>query len=198
MRRTRVYAGATVVAAMAILSGIKLQPSWAQSDGSMDRAYISRMLDGLHDAASKADGEQYFSYFADGAVFLGTQGDERWAMREFREYAMPRFAEGKGWTYASRTRHIYLNDAGNAGWFDEILENQKYGICRGSGAVVKEGFEWKIVQYNLTVPIPNDLLPQVVEMIRAHDEAEVERIREFRRKLSEQEKSAPTNPGSEQ
>lgn len=198
MRRTRVYTRRAVWAGMAgvaLLSGAGLHRAWAQRDGSMDKAYISRMLDAMHDAASSADGEKYFSYFADGAVFLGTQGDERWAMREFKQYALPRFAEGKGWTYVSRTRHIYLNKEGNAGWFDEILENEKYGICRGSGAVVKDGFEWKIVQYNLTVPIPNALLPKVVEMIREHDAAEVERIREMRRKAIEQEQREGARPG---
>lgn len=191
MRRTRVYAVGVVVAAAAMLGAFGLHRGLAQGDGSMDRAYISRMLDGMHDAASKADGERYFSYFADGAVFLGTQWDERWAMREFKEYALPRFAEGNGWTYVSRTRHIYLSQDGSTGWFDEIIENHKYGICRGSGAVVKEGFEWKIVQYNLTVPIPNDILPKVVEMVREYDAGAADRSKELRRKVSEQQPADP-------
>ncbi len=200
MRRTRVYARRVTwvsLGAALFLAGLGLHDARAQRELSLDKAYISRMLDAMHDAASKADGEKYFSYFSDGAVFLGTQGDERWAMREFKEYALPKFAEGKGWTYVSRTRHIYLNAEADAGWFDEILENEKYGMCRGSGAVVKDGFEWKIVQYNLTVPIPNELLPKVVEMIREHDKALEDQMRERRLKAIEEiQKMEKSQPGA--
>ena len=191
MRNTRVHAVRAVwaVGALALLlSAFFLSPARARQAGTMDRAYISRMLDAMHEAASKADGETYFSYYDDGAVFMGTQADERWAMREFKEYALPRFAEGKGWTYVPTTRHIYLNEEGTAGWFDEYLDNEKYGTCRGSGAVIKKNFEWKIVQYNLTVPIPNDLLPGVVEMIREHNKGEQQRLKDLHQKVVDEDR----------
>ncbi|MGD9692015.1 MAG: nuclear transport factor 2 family protein [Phycisphaerales bacterium] len=198
MRTTRVYANPTVWATALLLligASLTLTRVQARQDVSMDKAYINRVLDAMHDAASKADGQAYFSYFDEGAVFLGTQSDERWAIPEFKEYVLPRFAEGKGWTYIPTTRHIYLNDEGTAGWFDEFLSNEKYGNCRGTGAVVKKNFEWKIVQYNLTVPIPNDLLPQFVESIRAHEKKVVEQQLEHRRKVIEElQKENNPNP----
>ncbi|MFN9993591.1 MAG: nuclear transport factor 2 family protein, partial [Phycisphaerales bacterium] len=42
-----------------------------------------------------------------------------------------------------------------------------YGECRGSGVLLRLNDEWKIVQYNLTVPIPNDMLADVARDIRA-------------------------------
>src|SRR5262245_50227026 len=67
---------------------------------------IGRVLDQFHDAASKADGTRYFSYLAPEAVFLGTDGTERWTKEEFRAYAEPYFSKGKGWTFVPRDRHV--------------------------------------------------------------------------------------------
>lgn len=127
---------------------------------------IGRVLDSLHDAASKADGLRYFELFSEDAVFIGTDAGERWPIAEFRTYAMERFNTGKGWTYAVTARHIHVDRRGRIAWFDEMLENVKYGVCRGSGVLVHTPLGWRIAQYNLSVPIPNDLLEGVAEQIR--------------------------------
>ncbi len=126
---------------------------------------IAAALDDFHDAASKADGTRYFDHFAPEAVFLGTDSTERWTLEEFRAFARPYFDQGKGWTYVPKERHITLGPA-NTAWFDELLENESYGTCRGSGVLVRVDGAWKIAQYNLSIPIPNDLAKQVVTMIR--------------------------------
>src|SRR5262245_65773011 len=51
---------------------------------------VDTVLDGLHDAAAKADEKRYFDHFAPGAVFLGTDARERWTLEEFRAYAHAR------------------------------------------------------------------------------------------------------------
>lgn len=129
---------------------------------------VSALLDRFHDAASRADEAEYFSLFADDGVFLGTDATERWSKEQLRGYAKPYFSQGRGWTYLPRPngRHITLSKDGGVAWFDEVLDNAKYGECRGSGVLVRDAASWKIVQYNLTVPIPNDLLPEVASMIR--------------------------------
>lgn len=48
--------------------------------------------------------------------------------------------------------------------------NEKYGECRGSGVLLREGGEWRIAQYNLTVPIPNDLMGRCGEADQSHAE----------------------------
>lgn len=128
-------------------------------------APIVRVLDDFHKAASEADGERYFGHFAPEGVFLGTDASERWTVEQFKAYASPHFSKGKGWTYRPGERHIQLSPSGDTAWFDEALHNDKYGVTRGSGVLRKVGADWKICQYNLSVPIPNDLLPEVVKMI---------------------------------
>jgi ketosteroid isomerase-like protein len=127
---------------------------------------VGAVLDALHDAASKADGARYFSLYAPEAVFLGTDESERWTLAEFRAYAEPIFGQGKGWTYRSTQRHIVMQAGGWAS-FDELLENAKYGTCRGSGSLRRTSAGWKIVQYNLSVPVPNEQLEEFAGRIRA-------------------------------
>ena len=126
---------------------------------------VSTVLDDFHEAAAMADGPRYFGHFADGAIFLGTDITERWTVEEFKAYAMPHFQKGQGWTYRSKSRHVYLSKDQQTAWFDEILHNEKYGDTRGSGVLVKTGNTWQLSQYHLTLPIPNDLMLQVVKMI---------------------------------
>ena len=38
------------------------------------------------------------------------------------------------------------------------LKIKKYGVFRGSGVLVKKNNKWLITQYNLLLPIPNELL----------------------------------------
>ena len=38
------------------------------------------------------------------------------------------------------------------------LSNEKYGVFRGTGVLIKIDNNWLITQYNLLLPIPNDLL----------------------------------------
>ncbi|MHC4549590.1 MAG: nuclear transport factor 2 family protein [Planctomycetota bacterium] len=129
-------------------------------------AKVERVLDDFHAAAAEADEERYFAHFAPEGVFLGTDADERWTVFEFRAYAHPLFAEGRGWTYRPRDRHVTVADDGNVAWFDEMLDHASYGELRGTGVLRKVGGEWKIAQYNLTFTIPNARLPDVVEGLR--------------------------------
>ena len=126
---------------------------------------ISKLLDRFHLAASKADGKTYFDLFALDAVFIGTDDLERWTLAEFKKFAEPHFLQGKGWTYVAVTRHISLAADGAVAWFDEQLDNAILGRTRGSGVLVKIKDDWKVAQYVLSIPIPNDLAKQVVSLI---------------------------------
>jgi hypothetical protein len=124
-------------------------------------------LDLLHAAASRADGPAYFELFLPDAVFIGTDAAERWDLAAFRAYCEPFFARGQGWTYVSTERHIVLAPSGDVAWFDERLQNEKYGETRGSGALVLAGGRWRIAQYVLSFPVPNELAADLVERVRA-------------------------------
>ena len=138
----------------------------AQTSPAAETAAVSNVLDAFHAAAARADEEAYFALLAPNAVFLGTDGTERWDKASFRTFAHPYFAQGKGWTYTPRDRHVELSRDGRAAWFDEMLDNASYGECRGSGALEKVDGGWQIVQYNLSVPMPNDLSKELVARIR--------------------------------
>ena len=136
----------------------------------MDRTALANearsVLDDFHDAASKADGARYFGHFATDGVFLGTDATERWTVDEFKAYAKPHFDKGKGWTYKTTERHVDVDVKGVYAWFDELLANEKLGPCRGSGVLRRESGVWKIVQYNLSIPIPNAIAYDVAEQIK--------------------------------
>lgn len=56
---------------------------------------------------------------------------------------------------------------GATAWFDELLANDAYGTCRGSGVLLLTESGWRIAQYNLSIPIPNELAAKIVAVIRA-------------------------------
>lgn len=124
-------------------------------------------LDRMHTAASRADGETYFAQFSTGARFIGTAPDEHWDISAFRAYAEPWFARGQGWTYHPRDRTLIIS--GDFAWFDETLDNDSYGVLRGSGLLRRygPGDDWKIEQYVLSFAVPNDRSRAVVDAIRA-------------------------------
>jgi len=128
---------------------------------------VHSVLDDFHEAAARADESRYFEHLSDSAVFLGTDGTERWDRNAFRQFAHPHFASGKGWTFKPRDRNIGVSADGKTAWFDEKLDSASYGECRGTGVLQKRGGVWKIEQYNLTIPIPNDLADDFVTRIRA-------------------------------
>lgn len=132
---------------------------------------IGAVLDQLHAAASKADGPTYFGLYAPDAVFIGTDATERWSLPQFRAYAEPYFAKGQGWTYFPRERHVTLApvDCRCVAWFDELLDSKSYGTARGAGVLVKDADGWKVSQYVLSFPIPNDVADEVTARIRAFE-----------------------------
>ena len=137
-----------VLLALLILS----QNTWAQEK-------LDVLLNGLHQDAHEGNYETYFERYTSDAVFLGTDKTERWTIQKFKEYAKPAFADGHGWTYEVVERN--WEGSGDTRWFDEILFNEKYGHCRGTGVVELINGEWKIAHYSLTLLIPNDIAAEV-------------------------------------
>jgi len=129
------------------------------------RKAVADTLDDFHDAASKADGNRYFDHFAEGAIFLGTDAAERWSVEEFKAYANPYFSQGRGWTYVASERHVSVSAGGSTAWFDERLQNEKYGEVRGSGVLVFERERWRIAQYKLAFPVPNELSSAFLKLL---------------------------------
>ena len=144
---------------------------FAPSGGASAQAAVAAVLDDWHAAAAKADEPRYFNHFAPDAVFLGTDGSERWTLGEFRSYARPYFGMGRAWTFKPSARHISISQDGAVAWFDEALDTPNLGPARGSGVLVKVKGAWKISHYNLSVPIPNGLLKEFKERIEVYSKS---------------------------
>ena len=154
------------VLALGIASALLLAAPAHAAGGDLDAA--AAVLDQFHAAAARADEPAYFDLLAPNAVFFGTDASERWDKEAFRGFAHPYFAQGKGWTFKPRDRHLDRSRAGNVIWFDEMLDSESYGTCRGTGVLERQpDGKWRITQYHLTIPIPNDLAKDFVARIRA-------------------------------
>jgi len=132
-----------------------------------DRAPIDALLDAFHTAAGAADEERYLATLTGDMVFLGTAPGERWQGAEWRDFVHSSFSRGKGWTYIPSGRAVVLEPRGLVAWFDETVDNEHFGSCRGSGVVRQEDGAWRIAQYNLTIPVPDALVPDLVSRITA-------------------------------
>ncbi|QOJ00273.1 MAG: nuclear transport factor 2 family protein [Phycisphaeraceae bacterium] len=132
------------------------------------RAAVIERLDAMHAAAAKADLPGYMACFAPDAVFLGTDSSERWPMGDFAKFCEFYFKQDKGWDYRAipGRRFVSFSPDASMAWFDEALTNDNLGECRGSGVLRRSPAGWQVVQYNLTIPVPNELAPRVVQLIR--------------------------------
>lgn len=143
--------------------------SWLGQPWPIDaETAVEMALDDWHDAAADADLDRYVAYLADDTVFMGTDATERWDRESFLAFATPYFEDGKAWTFHPRDRVITLAKGEKMAWFDELLDSETYGELRGSGVLVRDSDDWKVAQYNLSIPLPNAIAKDVVEQISTH------------------------------
>lgn len=128
---------------------------------SIERQLIADLLDSFNVAAARADFNKYFDFYAQDAVFIGTDATENWDKEAFKVWSKPFFDKGQTWNFTSLDRHIFFDQSGKIAWFDELLSTQMK-LCRGSGVLTKQGEDWKVQQYVLSMTIPNSLVDTVV------------------------------------
>ena len=138
-------------------------------DLDTDLRAVEAVLDQLHEAAAKADGDSYFRVFHSSAVFIGTAQNERWNLQQLKVYANRFFSKGQGWTSIPHARHVAVAPNGQVAWFDESLTNETLGNIRGSGALIKENGSWKLSHYVLSFPIPNHLIKKVLPILKEQE-----------------------------
>lgn len=133
---------------------------------------VENTLDNWHQAAAEGEYDTYFDYFEDSlSIFIGTDATERWTIEEFAPWAKPAFEDGMAWNFTPFNRHVYYAEDKSMAWFDEELNTPNLGLCRGTGVLKVVGNQWKIVHYNLAIPVPNDIVYSVRDQILALDSA---------------------------
>ena len=157
-----------------LFSGLLLLACGAHAQSSKqyarEREQINSLLDSWHRAAAQADFDAYFAPFAEDGIFMGTDPGERWDKEAFMDFSRPYFERGKAWSFTPHDRFVYFADGAKTAWFDEQLDTPNLGPCRGSGVLLKRGGQWKIVQYNLAMTIPNELVDQVLKLEKSLQE----------------------------
>jgi hypothetical protein len=149
--------------------------SFSQNTDS-DKKKINTVLDSWHKAAANAEFDNYFSYMTSNGVFIGTDATENWQLNAFKTFSKPYFDKVKAWNFTSLRRNIYFDKSQNTAWFDELLDTQMK-ICRGSGVLIKEGKNWKIAQYVLSMTIPNDHTDEVVKIKEKIENGVIEKLK---------------------
>jgi len=139
-------------------------------------AEVAILLDSWHAAAARADYEGYFSKIADDGHYIGTDASENWDKKAFAAFSKPFFDKGKTWDFTALQRHIYISKDGKTAWFDEFLDTWMKG-CRGSGVLEKEGKEWKIKHYVLSMTVPNDVTDEVIPLKAKYEDAIIEKFK---------------------
>jgi len=138
---------------------------------------INIIIDQWHKNAAESNFDAYFSSMSDDGVFIGTDALENWTVSEFKEFAKPFFIEKNTWDFKTLERNIYSNSKNNVVWFDELLDTWM-GICRGSGVLLKDNKDWKIVHYVLSVVIPNENIKEVIATKKENDDIIIDLLKE--------------------
>jgi len=136
---------------------------------------INTLLDNWHVAAAKGDYNGYFGKIAEDGIYIGTDATEHWDKKAFSTFSKPYFDKGKAWDFKALERNVYFSKDGKTAWFDELLDTWMKA-CRGSGVLTKEGKEWKIKQYVLSMTVPNDVTDQVIPLKAKYEDALIEKL----------------------
>jgi hypothetical protein len=120
-------------------------------------------LDTLHRAGAEANQADFIAVLAPSVVFLGVGDGTRLQGQALRDFVSESFASGNTWDYRTNERDVRLSADGSVAWFDESLEHDQLGRGRGSGVLTQNGGAWKVVQYDLTVPLPGAVVVSEAE-----------------------------------
>lgn len=149
----------TITTILFFLTAISLNVFTQNSEKSLHKSIYA-----WHNAAAIADAKTFFGFMDSSCIYIGTDASERWTKDEFIKFAKPYFDKGKAWDFKAYDRYIIFSEDGKMAWFDELLETWM-GICRGSGVVIKNNENWKLLHYHLSVTVPNEKIYEFIDII---------------------------------
>ena len=168
----RVIVACIVEAAVIVLPGC-VMPGPHPDERRIATEAINAQLVEWHAAADAGDFDAYFSRMTPNSAFLGTDRTEWWTRDEFEAFSRPYFDGVHAWTYEPIGTNVAFPSRHSTGlyeptiaWIDEILWNEKYGYCRGTGLLTRErGGPWLIHRYSLSLLVPNEKSAEVMDAI---------------------------------
>ena len=131
------------------------------------RARVNAFVDEWHQDAAHARPAFFDKIAADG-IYIGTDKTERWTREAFREWAKPAFARPTAWAFTPLHRNIRFTPDRQLIWFDEQVCSSM-GILQATGVVRPTPASFEIVHYQLSIAVPNDVIPQVTGAIKAFE-----------------------------
>ena len=131
---------------------------------AQEKEAVNSFLDDWHRAAAEANAEVFFGSIAEDGIYIGTDATERWDKESFWDFSKPYFDRGKAWDFKPYDRQLHFSEDGKIIWFSELLDTWM-GVCRGSGVLKKSKEGWKIMQYHLSVTVPNDDIQEFIKLI---------------------------------
>ncbi|MFP9114948.1 nuclear transport factor 2 family protein [Flavobacterium sp. RHBU_3] len=158
---------------ISLFMNLKSQPTVNTTD---ETKAINILLDDWHAAAAKADYNGYFDKIAEDGHYIGTDATENWDKKAFSAFSKPYFDKGKAWDFKALERHVYFSKDGKTAWFDELLDTWMKA-CRGSGVLEKQGKEWKIKHYVLSMTIPNETSKEVIPLKAKYEDSLIEKMK---------------------
>lgn len=129
-----------------------------------EQEIINGFVNDWHKAAAEANAELFFGSIADDGIYIGTDATERWDKESFWEFSKPYFDKGKAWDFKPYDRQVHISKNSQIAWFSELLDTWM-GVCRGSGVLRKTTDGWEIVQYHLSVTVPNDDIQEFIKLV---------------------------------
>ena len=124
---------------------------------------INDIMNNWHLSATEAELDDYFGVMHPEFIFLGTDPSERWTKIDFYNFCEPYFDEGKTWDFKINWRNVYFSKDRKTAWFEESLDTWMKE-SRGSGVLIYENGNWKLIHYNLTVLIENEKMKKFLKL----------------------------------
>jgi ketosteroid isomerase-like protein len=137
-----------------------------ETESSAREQAIKELLNQWHNAAATADAEGFFGKMTADAIYLGTDASERWLRDELREWAAFAFEREVAWAFKPYDRQLYFSMDGQTAWFEEMLDTENMGVCRGSGVLSLTANGWKIRHYDLSLMVPNEKMPDFQQLLK--------------------------------
>ncbi|MDH3321895.1 MAG: nuclear transport factor 2 family protein [Flavobacteriaceae bacterium] len=148
----------------------------AFSQNNNETEAVNHFLDQWHKDVATYDYDAYFDKMTAESIFIGTDATEVWTKDAFQTFAKPFFDKKETWNFTPLDRNIYFSENQKFAWFDELLDTWM-GLCRGSGVLTKEGENWRISHYVLSVTIPNDDMNEVIQVKKQKNAIQLNDVR---------------------